>query len=115
MIESCLKLQNYPVDLIVIPCNSAHFWIEEVKQKVKTPIASMVDLAAQKSVQSSENKNVSFLGGMVTYQKDLYKTPIERQGGNYFKIDLEDQKAVESWVLLGKVLYFDLGLLIDSR
>ena len=28
-------------------------------------------------------------------------------------IDLEDQKLAESWVLLGKVLYFDLGLLID--
>ena len=30
-------------------------------------------------------------------------------------IDLEDQKVAESWVLLGKVLYFDLGLLIDFR
>ena len=30
-------------------------------------------------------------------------------------IDLENQKVAESWVFLGKVLYFDLGLLIDFR
>ena len=30
-------------------------------------------------------------------------------------IDLENQKVEESCVLLGKVLYFDLGLLIDFK
>ena len=30
-------------------------------------------------------------------------------------IDLESQEVAESFVLLGKVLYFDLGLLIDFR
>ena len=35
---------------------------------------------------------------MVTYQKDLYKTPIERQGGNYVKIDLEDQNIVTNYI-----------------
>ena len=60
MIDSCLKLQNYPVDLIVIPCNSAHFWIEEVKQKVKHPSLAWLTSRPKKAFSHQKIKMFPF-------------------------------------------------------
>ena len=43
MLESCEKLENYPVDIIVIPCNSAQNWIPDLQKKIKTPIMIVME------------------------------------------------------------------------
>ena len=42
MLESCKKLQKYPVDIIVVPCNSAYYWIPNIQKVINTPIVSII-------------------------------------------------------------------------
>ena len=45
MLASCKKLESYPVDVIVIPCNSAIYWMEEIKNQINIPILNTVEVA----------------------------------------------------------------------
>jgi aspartate/glutamate racemase/2-polyprenyl-3-methyl-5-hydroxy-6-metoxy-1,4-benzoquinol methylase len=91
MVDSCKRLQGYPVDFIAIPCNSAHFWLRDLRKKIKTPIVSIIDETVEVIASSLEGENVSVLGGFVTYEKQLYKAALESKGLNYLKISESDQ------------------------
>lgn len=74
MFESCLKLENYPVDLITIPCNSASIFIPELRKRLKTPLLHIAEVTvnALKS-KLPEAKRIGVLGGRVIYQNEMYR------------------------------------------
>jgi aspartate racemase len=45
------KLSAYGVDFLAMPCNTAHYYHQEVQQAVTVPLLDMVELAVQKVVQ----------------------------------------------------------------
>jgi len=81
MIDTCARLSAYPVDFIVVPCNSACYFLPEVQKNIKTPILNIIEIAADVLVEKIKNgKRVSVLGGGVTYLKETYKDSLERRG-----------------------------------
>jgi aspartate racemase len=46
MAESARLLERAGVDFIVMPCNTAHYWIEELRAAVAVPVYSMIENAA---------------------------------------------------------------------
>jgi aspartate racemase len=85
MLDSCKRLQNYPVDLIVIPCNSACHWIEPLQREVKTPIVNIARVAAEALLRDARPSRVTVLGTMVPYLTDLYRKEFESPGVTYVK------------------------------
>lgn len=57
LIESARLLERAGVDFIIIPCNTAHFWIDELRASVKIPIYSMIENAAQEVSLNYGNLN----------------------------------------------------------
>lgn len=47
MIEDAKRLENYGVDEIVIICNTAHYFIDEVRKNVSIPVISMIEETAK--------------------------------------------------------------------
>jgi len=41
LIEGCKMLQKSKCSFIVIPCNTAHYWYNDLQKKIKIPIISM--------------------------------------------------------------------------
>jgi|TARA_B110001452_G_scaffold247926_1_gene234318 aspartate racemase len=41
LIDGCLSLQRSKCKFIVIPCNTAHYWFDDLQKKIKIPIISM--------------------------------------------------------------------------
>jgi len=41
LMEGCLLLQKNKCKFIVIPCNTAHYWYDDLQKKIKIPIISM--------------------------------------------------------------------------
>jgi aspartate racemase len=41
LLKGCKLLQKNNCSFIVIPCNTAHFWYEDLKKKIKIPIINM--------------------------------------------------------------------------
>lgn len=46
MAQSARLLERAGADFIVMPCNTAHYWLEELRQAVKVPVVDMIAAAA---------------------------------------------------------------------
>ena len=60
MVQGCRCLELAGADFIIIPCVTAHFFLEEVRQKVKLPILSIFDALAETIV--SQNPDITAVG-----------------------------------------------------
>ena len=92
MLESCKRLQKYPVDIIIVTCNSAQYWIPDIQKIIKTPIINIISVTTEALFNKFNCKNIAVLGGYVTYEKELYKEEIEKNGANHIKINSNLQK-----------------------
>jgi len=73
LIEGCLSLQKSKCKFIVIPCNTAHYWYDDLQRKIKIPIISMpkeVFLHAKKKCK--KNSKIGLLATEGTLKTNVY-------------------------------------------
>ena len=98
MLDSCKKLERYPVDVIVVPCNSAIYWVKEIENKISVPIFNTVGVAVN-AIKNLENCcKIVVLAGAVSYQTDLYKSAVEKEKMEYIKLAHNMQSQVEALI-----------------
>ncbi|QPK63429.1 aspartate/glutamate racemase family protein [Methylomonas sp. LL1] len=121
MIQSCKCLENYPVDFIVIPCNSASHYIHEIQSSIETPIINIMEITVQKLLQHYPlAKNISVLGGAITYYAKTYKPYLENNGFNYLHHSEPLQRKAEEIIekiklnTLTSKIELDLNLLLSQ-
>ena len=69
----CLMLQKSNCKFIVIPCNTAHYWYDDLQKKIKTPIISMpkeVFLFTKKNCK--KNSKIGILATEGTLKTGVY-------------------------------------------
>ena len=88
-----LRLNKVDSDLIVIPCNTVHVFIEELRNVSKTPILSIIEETAKKCVESSF-KRVGILGSTTTTKSELYQKELRKQSINTICLNEGNQKIV---------------------
>lgn len=71
IIQSINNLTKIGADFAVVPCNSAHYFYEEVTPYIKIPWLNMIQIAAE-TVQKKHKKKPLILGGYITIKKRLY-------------------------------------------
>ena len=71
MIKSINKLALWGADFVVVPCNSAHFFYEQVIKAIKIPWLNMIKIVSQ-ALKKSQKKQPLILGGYITIKKKLY-------------------------------------------
>ena len=91
LIESGKMLERAQVDFIVIPCNTAHFFYDKLKDHLKIPIVHMIREVAKKiHKEFSGIRKVGLLSTRVTIKAGLYQKEL-----NTFDIEVikPDEKA----------------------
>ena len=79
LIEGCLSLQKSKCKFIVIPCNTAHYWYDDLQRKIKIPIISMpkeVFLHAKKKCK--KNSKIGLLATEGTLTTNVYNKYFDR-------------------------------------
>jgi aspartate racemase len=74
LLEGCRSLEKSGCKFIVIPCNTAHFWYEDLKKKIKIPIINMpkeVFLLTKKICK--KNSKIGLLATEGTLQTKIYE------------------------------------------
>lgn len=79
LIEAARKLEKAGVDFLVIPCNSVHKFIEEVRAAVSIPVLSIVEETA-KFLGGIDIKKVGILATTSTIKNKLYETKLNQNG-----------------------------------
>lgn len=71
MIASINNLAKIGADFVVIPCNSAHYFYEQVSPFINIPWLNIIQIASQKVITMGKKRPL-ILGGYVTSSKRLY-------------------------------------------
>ena len=73
LVKGCKMLQNNKCKFIVMPCNTAHYWYDDIQKKINIPIVSMpkeVFLDAKKTCK--KNSKIGLLSTEATLETKVY-------------------------------------------
>ena len=119
LLQGIQALKTVGCDYIVIPCNSAHFWYDDMA-KMGVPIIHIVDsIADQLQGLGFNNTTIGVMGTQGTIEYGIYQSRLEQQGWNCLVPDRSEMdffvqpaidlikagKIEESQVLLMKVIH----------
>ena len=74
LLEGCRSLEKSGCKFIVIPCNTAHYWYEDLKKKIKVPLVNMpreVFLYTKKICK--KNSKIGILATEGTLKTEIYE------------------------------------------
>jgi aspartate racemase len=111
LIRAGKRLEEAGADFIIIPCNTAHYFIDPLQKELRIPILNMIKLAAERGNNLYPRiKKVGILATDGTLKSDLYTDA-------YGKIGVEIlQPTPEKQVEVMKAIYLCIkaGNLIDG-
>ncbi len=104
MIDSCRRLEAYPVDFIVVPCNSASHFLPQVRAAVKVPILNIMQITSDALPGMFPGvRRVAVIGAVVTYDNRTYEPYLKQHGIEYIHHPARIQRQVEQLIELIKI------------
>ena len=97
LIGSAKRLEAAGADFLIIPCNTAHYFIDEVRTAVDIPVLNMPEETAGLLRQRGITK-AAVLATDGTVRSGLYKEALEREGIAVLYPDEEEQRLVMSLI-----------------
>lgn len=76
------RLENSQVDFIVMPCNSLHVFIDEIRSAVTVPVLSIVEETVEYIKQKSY-KNVGLISTSATVLNKVYEQQFQAENINF--------------------------------
>jgi aspartate racemase len=74
MVAGCRSLQQAGADFIIIPCVSAHFFLDEIQQQIDLPILSIFDVVTETLAREHPQiKTVGLMGTSGTISGGLFQ------------------------------------------
>lgn len=93
MVEEAKKLERYGADLLVMPCNTAHYFFDRINESVNIPMLNIID----ETVEFCRKRGYKKAGIMATdgtLQTNTYQMKLEEKGLCYAVPDASAQRAV---------------------
>ena len=79
LLKGCKLLEKNKCKFIVIPCNTAHYWFEDLQSKIKIPIINMPkEVFKFTKKKCKKNSKVGLLATEGTLKTDVYKKFFEK-------------------------------------
>ena len=98
--ETAQNLEKAGADFIIIPCNTAHYFLPQIQESVNIPIINMIEETASKVKRRGPHiKKVGLLASIGTY-----KTKIYHQYFHKFKIEVISSEKEEQEEIM-KIIY----------
>lgn len=95
MIETAKNLERAGADFIILPCNTAHYFIPEIQKNISVPIISMIDETVNQVCNIITNVNkVGLLASLGTLKVKLYHNAFEIKGVNVIIPEEDDQNNI---------------------
>ncbi len=92
--ESAKKLEQCGAECIIIPCNTAHYFVPRLLELTSLPIINMIEETAKECASSLPGKVAGLLGTTGTLQTGLYNKALEQAGVQFLVPDEEGQQAL---------------------
>lgn len=100
MLQSAKLLEAQGADVLVIACNTAHYFLDEFKDKVNAPIINMIDEAVKHCVELGYSE-VGLLCTTGTRNTGIYQKSCDKFNLKLVVPDDEEIKALQDMIYLG--------------
>ena len=94
---SARRLEVAGADFLIMPCNTAHFFIDDIRRSVNVPVMSMLSETVS-ALAASGVKKAAILATDGTVQSGIYRKAFEAEGIEDIYPDDEQQKLIMSVV-----------------
>jgi aspartate racemase len=94
MLNSGKTLENVGADFIIIPCNTAHYYLEDLQKSLKIPVLNMINLAAIEASKQPNVKTAGLLATDGTVHSRIYHKDFEEKGIKIVTPEGKNQKKV---------------------
>ncbi len=98
LITGVKKVEGWGADFIVLPCNTVHFFVNEMRDVINIPLISIIQVTVDK-VKSKQYKKVGILSSASTRELELYKKPLEENNISVLVATNAEQKLLDDVVL----------------
>ncbi len=117
LIRAGKRLEEAGADFIIIPCNTAHYFIDQLQKELRVPILNMIKLSAGRARDSYPNvRKAGLLASDGTVKSGLYKSAYGDAGIEIMELSPERQaevmKAIYQYIKAGNLI--DGGLLLHK-
>lgn len=100
MVRSALLLEAMGADILIMPCNTAHYFYNNLLTFVHIPFLNMLEETAKAIVRKNINK-VGLLATDGTIEAGVYDTVLKKYGIQVCKPEKKGQKAVMDIIYKG--------------
>ncbi len=92
LVNEAKRLENSGAEFIVMPCNSLHIFIEEIRNSVRVPVLSIIEETV-KFLKKNNFKKVGIVSTSATIKNKLYENTFKKNGIIYeTPNDLQQEK-----------------------
>lgn len=98
LVNEAKRLEKAGADFIVMPCNSLHVFIKEIRNAVDIPVLSIVEETVKFLKNNNLNK-VGIVSTSATIQNKLYEIAFEQNGIAYVAPDAFQQAKMGKFIL----------------
>ncbi|NLX61930.1 MAG: amino acid racemase [Tissierellia bacterium] len=109
LIRSALRLEYMGADYIVMPCNTAHFFVDDIARHTRAKIVNMIEeVAIYLKETYPTNRDYPLLATKGTYKAEVYKKTFQKHHLNIIEPTEEDKNLVMEWIYKVKSSIFDI-------
>ncbi len=95
LIDSATKLKNIGADYLIMPCNTAHYFYDDILKSIDIPFLNMIEETAKYIIQEFKGvKDIGLLATEGTYKANVYDNVFKNYNLNIIKPEPEKQKYV---------------------
>lgn len=99
MLDSIKKLRNYEVDAFYVPCNSAAYFLPDIRKQVDIPLMGAIDTTLSYLIKHrARYEKVSVWGAHIVYTKAPYKPSLIDNGLDYVEHTENTQQQIENLI-----------------
>ncbi len=107
--KSAEALEKMGADLLIMPCNTAHYFHGKVQEKVNIPVLHMIEITC-KTLKKQGVKKAGLLATDGTIQSGIYQKIFDSSGIELIKPEENGQKAIMDMIYSGvKASRWDFG------
>ncbi len=94
MIEDAKKLQSAGADYVVMPCNTAHFFYEQIQHNIDIPMLNIIEETVRFARNEKNVKKLGILATKGTVSAGSYQRMCEKYGVEWAIPSLQDEQSL---------------------
>ena len=94
MVKSAQRLESIGADILIMPCNTAHYFLPRLQAMTEIPFLSILTAAAEACKAQFPGKTVGILATKGTLSAQLYQNALGEAGVPYLTPEAAEQDAL---------------------